>query len=254
MFAIKDTLFIGKSFIELPIIASTNAYAQQLVSGSQPADGTIVSTFNQSEGKGYQNNVWLSKPNKNLSFSIILYPKFIEANQQFYLNMAVSIAIAEVLQEITTKEIVLKWPNDIYYLKRKLGGILIENSISGNSILNSVIGIGLNVNQVDFDKNIPNPSSLKLLTNSTFNLYNVLSRLVKAIEVKYLMLQNGKYIELTEQYISYLYALNESHTFKNATSNFIGKIRGIDEYGRLLIEDNGSMKSYHYKEIEYVFN
>lgn len=254
MFTIKDTLFIGKSFIDLPIIASTNAYAQQLINNSQPADGTIISTFNQSEGKGYQNNVWLSEPDKNLSFSIILYPKAILAHQQFFLNIAVSVAIAEVLANSLDKDVLLKWPNDIYYLNKKLGGVLIENSIVGKSISSSVIGIGINVNQIEFQNNLPNPTSLKRINDKAYNLYQLLNDIVKAIESKYLMLQSGKLSELSTQYKSLIYAFNVAHKFKSNQEVFSGKIKGVDDFGRLQIESNGVVKQYHYKEIEYVFN
>ena len=253
MFTIKDTLFIGKSFIDLAIIDSTNNYAQQLLANSQPADGTLISTFNQNKGKGYHNNTWLSEANKNLSFSIILYPNFIDAHQQFYLNMAISIAIVEALNDYSKKEFLIKWPNDIYFNKKKIGGILIENSIIGSKINTCIIGVGLNINQKNFNAALPNPSSLKLITNKTTDLYKLLNELVKSIESKYQILQSGAFEQLAQQYKNQLYGINKLLKFKIDGNLFEGIIKGVDDFGRLVISENSIEKKYHYKEIEYVF-
>jgi len=253
LFTIKDTLFIGKSFIDLAIIDSTNNYAQQLLANSQPADGTLISTFNQNKGKGYHNNTWLSEANKNLSFSIILYPNFIDAHQQFYLNMAISIAIVEALNDYSKKEFLIKWPNDIYFNKKKIGGILIENSIIGSKINTCIIGVGLNINQKNFNAALPNPSSLKLITNKTTDLYKLLNELVKSIESKYQILQSGAFEQLAQQYKNQLYGINKLLKFKIDGNLFEGIIKGVDDFGRLVISENSIEKKYHYKEIEYVF-
>jgi len=110
------------------------------------AEGTVVSTFNQTKGRGNANNNWLSEADKNLSISIIYKPKFLLAKQQFYLNMAICLGIIDALKP--TAQFTIKWPNDIYYKNYKVAGLLIENTLIGENLKHSVIGIGLNVNQV----------------------------------------------------------------------------------------------------------
>ena len=113
----------------------------------------------------------------NLTASYILYPGFLSADKQFFLNMAVSLAVRELCEEVTGHEIRIKWPNDIYHRNKKLAGILIENTISGSQISSSVIGIGLNVNQTSFDPDLPNPTSVKLITGHETPIDDIIPKL-----------------------------------------------------------------------------
>ncbi|RYG09111.1 MAG: biotin--[acetyl-CoA-carboxylase] ligase, partial [Chitinophagaceae bacterium] len=147
-----STLFVGQNLIKLSAVDSTNNFLKNLVSNSEPLpEGTVIMADDQYAGRGQQNNVWKAEPGKNLTFSLLLRPTFLRLNQQFLLNMAVSIAVNDVLGGLLGSTVSIKWPNDIYFRNLKMGGMLIENNIVGNGIKTAIIGIGSNVNQQNFE-------------------------------------------------------------------------------------------------------
>jgi len=121
---------------------------------------TTVIAERQTAGKGQRGNSWESEDCRNITFSFVLYPTFIEARRQFILSQIVSLSIKEELDQ-WTEGISIKWPNDIYWNDKKICGILIENDLSGHHIGRSISGIGVNINQDVFRSNAPNPISLK---------------------------------------------------------------------------------------------
>jgi len=154
-----NNLFIGKVYIKLNEVNSTNEYAKVLLSKNKPSEGTVIFAHYQTNGKGQFGKTWKSEKGKNLTFSIILYPNFLEAKRAYSLNQAVSLGLKDCI-ESQKIPVSIKWPNDIYYHDKKLGGLLIENGLVGENINYSIIGIGLNVNQTTFSQEIPNPTSL----------------------------------------------------------------------------------------------
>ena len=126
------TLFIGQNHISLASVDSTNSFAKDLLTKEHPPEGTIISATTQLKGRGQAGNTWAAEGGKNLTVSYILYPNFLEAAQQFYLNMAISLAVKDCCEEQTGGEFSIKWPNDIYYGDRKVAGILIENQLQGS--------------------------------------------------------------------------------------------------------------------------
>ena len=153
------TQFLGKKVVFLPECHSTNEEAQSLLN-DQLIEGTTIITTNQKKGKGQRGNVWESEPGQNATFSTILKPKFISPANQFLLHLISSLAIHDALFPILGKKMKIKWPNDIYYNDFKICGVLIENTIRGNRIEYAIIGIGININQTNFEH--PNISSLKM--------------------------------------------------------------------------------------------
>ena len=150
--------------------------------------------------------------------------------------------------ELGTK-VKVKWPNDIYVGDRKICGILIENSIRGNLIENTVVGIGFNVNQVEFE--VDKATSLAELTLEDYDLMNVLESIIRSVEKYYLKLRSGKFDEIRKEYLSNLYWLNETHLF-GADRVFSGQIVDIDAFGRLVIESNNERSTYDIKEIAFI--
>ena len=149
-----ETLFIGKSLLFLHEVESTNTYAMNLLRNVNPMEGTVVYTDNQTKGKGQRGAVWTSKIGQNLTLSVILKPQFLGQNNTFYLSKISALAVYDVLTDIlltSQYDIKIKWPNDILIKHRKVAGILIENSFATNTLQYSIIGVGLNVNQQDFD-------------------------------------------------------------------------------------------------------
>lgn len=246
------TLFIGQHIIELPAVDSTNSYLKNLLADSHPPEGTVVMALAQGAGRGQAGNRWLTEPGKNLTVSYLLYPKFMEATKQFYVNMAVALAVKDCCEVLLNDEVKIKWPNDIYYRNRKLGGILIENSISGANLTTCIAGIGLNVNQEKFDESLPNPTSFKLIANKDFDLKDVLSLLSSFLEKYYLQARQQHYNFLDKAYTTSLYRYQQTHEFKKGDKIIRGEITGVTKEGKLIIDSGGKELRFAFKEVEYL--
>ena len=127
---IENTLFIGKVLRHFPQLGSTNQYAVEIVSKSNPTEGTVISTFHQPAGRGQIGRKWESEPHKNLTLSIIFYPRFLAPTQQFILNQAISLGLVDFITKYIAKGVKVKWPNDIYVQDRKIAGILLQNTLN----------------------------------------------------------------------------------------------------------------------------
>ena len=247
-----DTLFIGTNHISLDVIDSTNSYAKSLLTTDKIPEGTLITAREQTAGRGQTENVWQTEAGSNLSASYILYPSFLSADRQFFLNMAVSLAVRELCEEAVNDEIRIKWPNDIYHKNKKVAGILIENTISGSQLSSSVIGIGLNVNQIEFAPAIPNPTSLRLITGREQDLHSITEKLSGYIEKYYLQLKNLHFNFLDKAYTVHLYRYNQTALFRKDNQEFRGEIVGVTKEGKLMIESNGKQLRFGLKEVEYL--
>ena len=169
-------------YIELNEIDSTNAYLSERLSSGEITEPTTVFTHSQTKGKGMGQNIWVSDNDKNALFSIALFTE-IKTEEIFKVSLATSMAIFEFLKikGIKTK---IKWPNDIYYEGKKLGGILIENKLDGNVVKSSIVGVGINLNQEKFPKWLPNPISLKNITGETYDIKEFLTEISERVEKK----------------------------------------------------------------------
>lgn len=212
---------------------------------------TVIVAEEQTKGRGQQRNSWLSEPSKNLTMSIFIDDLDLKIYNQKYLNFAISLAVFKTLTTLKIENLSIKWPNDIMSVNKKICGILIENSISSNKIYASIIGIGLNVNQIQFPKSLKNASSLKALTNITYDLDNLLIKLIKEIRSSIKILSLEKYTQLEQQYLAVLYKKNIPTMFKNSEDVlFMGKILGISDSGNLLIElEDDIIKEFGIKEV-----
>jgi len=244
--------FIGNKRLKFESLDSTNNYAIQLIEDQLPEEGSIVWATEQKKGKGQRGNFWESEKGKNLTFSIILYPDFLKPEEQFYLSKVISLGIVEYLKSFV-RNIKIKWPNDIYAGNNKIAGILIENSLIGSSISHCVAGIGININQVSFTSDAPNPISLKLLNNKDFDLEVCLNHICLSIENLYLVLKNKNFSDLDIQYLNNLYLLEQKSLFKSKGEIFEGRITGITNVGELIIKPTkGEEKNYSFDEISYM--
>ena len=248
----SDTLFIGTNHISLQSVDSTNTYAKNLLSEKKPPEGTLITAAEQTAGRGQAGSKWQTAPGLNLTASFILYPTFLSADKQFFLNMAVSLAVRDLCEEITGHEIRIKWPNDIYQRNKKLAGILIENTISGSNLSSSVIGIGLNINQTEFDPALPNPTSVKRITGQDHDVETVISKLNSYLEKYYLQLRQLHFNFLDKGYTVNLYRYNQTAVFRKSGQEFRGEITGVTKEGKLIIESNGRYYRFGLKEVEYV--
>lgn len=227
-----------------------------MVSKSEPlAEGTVIMADDQFAGRGQQENTWHSQSGLNLTFSIYLRPHFLPVEHQFKLNMAVSIGVITALKDYLNAGLKIKWPNDLYYNNRKLGGILIENTISSGSIKSSIIGIGLNVNQLDFESHLENKAcSLIQILHKQVDLIALLGKICHCIEVEYLNLRAAKPKDQQSLYLENLYQFGEISSYKSKNTMFEGRISGVSEEGKLLVFHQGKAHSYGLKEIEFLDN
>lgn len=244
------TLFIGQKLIYVPECRSTNSLLNELNDQSQLPEGTVLITNRQIAGRGQRGNSWEAEPGMNLTFSILLRPRFLEAKDQFQLNMAVSMAIADALKSITAQPIKLKWPNDIMIGDKKIGGILIESQLQGPSLSCSIVGIGVNINQEKFS--YPGASSLYNCTGSSANLDDLLQSLLETMEYAYLDLRTGKAAALKQRYLTSLYKFNEPHRFESSGVKFTGSIHDVDENGRLCVKSGETRRVFSFKEVEFL--
>ena len=251
-----NTLFIGKVLQHFPTLPSTNTHAIDLLAKSNPMEGTVISTSHQTAGKGQYDRSWESEAGKNITLSIILHPTFLAVRQQFMLNKAVALGIFDFLQHyLSASKVSIKWPNDLYVNNNKIGGILIQNSLRGTQIKSTIVGIGLNINQVDFHSSIPNPTSFTNITGQSYSLDELYTHLCKTIEFRYLQLKNNNWKTLDKDYLSVLYRFGEYHEFERKNNEkFLGKITGVEEDGRLRIVNHrtGREEVFDLKEVRFL--
>ena len=253
---IFSSLFVGQNLVTLKEIGSTNNYLKELLANSKPViEGTVIMAENQYAGRGQMQNGWFTEPGKNLTFSILLKPGFLAITNQFDLNRAVSMGVYDTLAPLLGKKLKIKWPNDIYYADYKIGGMLIENLVQGSTIKDSVIGIGLNVNQHKFPEALPNAASMSRILNNDFDLTELLGKICLNIERWYLKLKAGNYDLIRAAYLEALYWFKEYKPYKTTTRSFNGSIVDVAPDGRLIIkETDNNQLLFKFKEVQFLNN
>ena len=220
-------------------INSTNVYLYDKMAENADIADTVVVAAHQTAGRGMDKNRWESEAEKNLLFSIALNVNYLEAENQFKISQAVSVAIVDTLSQfVDNQRLFIKWPNDIYFDDKKLAGMLVQNTIEGRMMGVTIIGIGLNVNQIEFSKDLPNPISLKMISGKDYDLENLLNLLVTNIKasLESLRFEENKR-EINQKYIlkSYRFGIWSEYFYQNQVKTL--KINGFDKYGRLLLCD-----------------
>jgi len=231
---------------------STNRFAANLLKEETPEEGTVIQAAFQTAGRGQRGNSWYSSKGENLLFSIVFYPDFLFGDQQFYLSKMISVGLFRFFNSFCN-DVKIKWPNDIYFQNKKIGGILIENSLQGSEISHSIVGVGLNINQQIFPDQIPNPISLFQITNKKYDLQELLQQAVHHIFRTYEELAEGNFAAINNAYIDALFRFQEIANFKTPEGEtFSGKIVDVKENGCLQIETNFRKKLFYFKEIEFL--
>ena len=280
MTAIKNTLFVGKVLEYYESASSTNALAADWLQNGSNADfnstifnkeslsqrakyteGVVFFTFNQTAGRGQYGNKWESEPHKNIAISIVLKPTFLHPREQFHLNKAISLAVYDVFASFITtngmwleERVSIKWANDIYVSDKKIAGILIQNSLSGANIQSSIIGIGLNINQLHFS-NLPHATSLKIETGKDFDHMEIVEKICQSIEHRYLQLKTRNFNKIHDEYISKLYRWGEDALYQYPDGNYFqGKIVGVNEAGKLSIESKKGIENFDIKEVKFILD
>ncbi len=240
--------------IHIDELVSTNLYLRNLPANSL-SDGTTVYTDFQTAGRGQRGNSWESEKGKNLTFSTILFPKELKAEDQFLISQITSLAIRDVLSKYT-EHITIKWPNDIYWKDRKITGILIENDIMGDCISQSILGVGININQTEFVSNAPNPISLKQITQADYDIAEILSDILNRLYSYYKDINDpDKREKIRTNYKKSLYRREGFYMFEDKEGVFIARIADIENIGLLVLKTiDGEIRVYGFKEIKYILN
>ena len=239
--------------IKLNAIDSTNDFLKALANKQEIQNYTVISTENQLKGKGQRGAKWDSEIGKNLIMSVLVKDFLFDNETVFNLNVVMSLATIRVLKRFNIPELAIKWPNDIMSANKKIGGILIENSIKGDGKITSIVGLGLNVNQVNF-QNLPRASSLALISNITFDKEEILFAIVAELEA-IITDYNAKASSFWEEYVDKLFKIGVPTAFADEKEvNFMGIIQGVSPIGKLLIllEDD-SVCEYNLKEVQMLY-
>ncbi len=212
----------------------------------------MISADFQTQGRGQYGRTWMSESTKNLLSSIILYPKFLPVNEQFSLSKAISLAVQNTLKSfLSIKDVKIKWPNDIYCGQNKIGGILIQNTISGNRFSASVIGLGINVNQTSFPEGVK-ATSMAIELGVEFDKRELLEILLVDIKTEYMMLQRNLQIQ-DKRYNDHLFAKNEIRFFEDKEGNlFSAKVLFVNREGNLIVELDGKYAAFSFGELKWV--
>ena len=231
---------------------STNLYALQILANRSAMEPFWVRTDDQFAGRGQGKNTWTSEPGQNLTGTLTIFPAMFEASQQFVLSKTFALSAAAFL-ELFVDDVSIKWPNDLYSGDRKIGGILIETAIMGKFVNYAIHGIGLNVNQINFPESLPNPVSIGLLTGVKYSLTEMEDLFLLAFISYYSLIESGSFDEINRQYINKLFRYNQPAMFKEGENTFIASIKGVTEYGHLILQTNsGTTKTFAHQQVEYI--
>ena len=242
--------------IRLKEVDSTNAYAKEILKKFPEIDeGTSVVAGFQTSGLGQDFNNWESHKEQNILLSTILHPEFLYPDQLFYLNISIALAIYDFVESYHIKDVKIKWPNDIYIRDKKVAGILIHNDLEFNHVRNSIIGIGININQDTFNAEIPNPISFKNILKIESDLNLCLEGLLDCIQNRYEILKKKEFENLYSEYHNALFLLGQESVFldNNKGEEFQGIIDGVRSDGRIRIITPQGYRFFEFREIKYKF-
>lgn len=229
-------------------LPSTNDYLKSICSTTENTpEGTVIWALEQTAGRGQHQNQWRSETGKNLTLSILLKPASLKAIEAFRLSKTIAVAVLDTVHHFIQKKVSIKWPNDIYVDQSKIAGILIENSIQGELVKQSIIGIGLNVNQESFlSENLP--TSILNCSGQEFPLQEVTNHLLAKISKRYLELQLGNFKTVDSNYFQHLYKVHETHVFFIDGKKETCTIKGIHADGTIELIVNNQIKTYLHGE------
>ena len=256
---------IGSPFVELQSVDSTNKYAMTLIHeaglpGRQGAvqHGTALFAHEQSEGRGQRGKIWSSVKGNNIILSIIINPYPLVLSEQFRLSVCVAVSIHEFFSHFAGNETKIKWPNDLYWRDRKAGGVLIENVVqnrksAAGSWTWAVVGIGININQILFPPDLPNPVSLKQITGKVFDPLVLAKQLCSIFDKNFHRLVSGNFEQLFHLYLTQLYKKDEKVKLKKESRVFDTTIKGVSDTGQLITQ-HSIEERFEFGEIEWMID
>ena len=235
-------------------ITSTNEVIKDLLEQKKLPSWTVVTAEFQYKGRGQVTTDWVSDRSKNLLISVYLEFDDFAVSDSFNLICAASLAVYKTLEVYDLPFLKVKWPNDILTDGRKIAGILIENTFVGNRIKNTIIGIGMNINQDSFPEFLPQAVSLKMIKGIEYNRDQVLGALLENLRKHIHLLNEKQYSILKKSYEKHLYRIHEKSLFQDESGNeFSGKIIGVSKDGKLIVEtENADLKLFAFKQIRFL--
>lgn len=239
--------------IKLNAIDSTNLFLRSLCVDTYVEDFTVVVAKHQTKGRGQMGTVWSSQDAKNLTFSVFKRFESLKLEQQFAISMVSSLAVINALKKMNLPKLSVKWPNDILSANKKICGILIENVIKQNKVAGSVVGIGLNVNQVDFS-GLPQASSILNITGKSYDLDELLQSILNELKILFDLVESNQFETIKTTYESFLFRKDKPSTFENAEGLFSGFIKGVSNEGllKVLLEDD-VLETFDLKTIKLLY-
>lgn len=239
---------IGSKIIRLESVDSTNNYTANLINQGNICHGTVILADEQTKGKGQRSAIWHSRAGENITTSIFFTPDNLSVSNQFRLTQFISVAICELLESKNIHALI-KWPNDIYVGNRKIAGILIENQLAGDRVKSSIVGIGLNVNQIDFGD--IQATSIKNETKGSSILMEVLYGLIGVLNEAMNTLWNDEK-KLSAMYLNRLLGYQKEQLFRSGGNEFNGIIQGTTQRGALMVKIEKEIKEFEIREIEFI--
>ena len=251
----SDIRTLETPFIELQSVDSTNNYALSQIHANMAQPGTCYFAHEQTSGKGQRGKSWATERGANIILSIVLKPDFLQPTQQFQLSACIAVATRQFFDGYVRDSVKIKWPNDIYWQDRKLGGILIENIVrskpDGGNWDWAVVGIGVNINQTNFGSELKNPTSLKQITGKSFDQIELAKKLCVSFDDFYRNLIKEETKEILKMYNRFLYKKGESVKLKKDNRVFSATIRNVTPTGQLVVQ-HGIEEQFDFGEIEWL--
>ncbi|MFO7616241.1 MAG: biotin--[acetyl-CoA-carboxylase] ligase [Bacteroidales bacterium] len=233
-------------------LESTNLEAASLLDQGLLAETAWIRAANQWGGKGQGDHAWSSEPGMNLTGSLVLLAGLPPAREQFDLSRLCSLAVVDFL-ELFLDGVRIKWPNDLYFQDKKIGGILIETAVMGERLRSAILGIGLNVNQIEFSPDIPNPVSLRMVTGIQYDLLPLEDLLLETLQNRLTAYDREGREQFRRAYLARLYRYREFAPYRSGGAWFNGRILDVDPVGHLIMEDeSGNRRSFAFQEVEYL--
>jgi len=241
---------IGDHFIEIPSVDSTNIYAMQAVHARMTKHGTAYFAHEQTQGKGQRGKTWSSQKDENIILSVVYEPFSLHPASAFLLSSSVALACYRFCKVYTGSEISIKWPNDIYWRDRKAGGILIENLIRGDQWEFAVAGIGININQIGFPPELPNPVSFRQVTGREFPVVDLAKELCGHLQDCWSILLHHP-DQVTGEYNEALYRRGEKVKLRQENRVFEARIDGVNQNGQLEVFTAAS-ETFNFGEVSWI--
>jgi len=240
--------------IYLPEVDSTNNYLKTFSEARKINIPILLIAGNQTKGRGQQKNKWESEAKKNLLLSLLIKEE-IPVDKAFYLSKVTALAISKLLENEASVKTKIKWTNDIYVQNKKIAGVLIENTMKGNKIVQSIIGVGINLNQTRFSEQLPNPVSLKQITKKNYDIEDFAIKFFREFYKLFVQFQKKNLRQIDDNYNCLLYKKGEWINILEKCKRRQVKILMVDDQGYLIVENTMKEKEkFTYGDIKFDFN